>query len=117
MMSREPQSRSVRLVRCFADSPVGRLRLLATDEGLVGVYFPDHRHGRDPEADTVEHHPVLDLARRELAEYFAGERTRFDTLLAPPASRGGTTFQCAVWDAQAVDRPSLPTAPVIAGMR
>jgi methylated-DNA-[protein]-cysteine S-methyltransferase len=75
------------------------LRLLATDDGLVALYYPEHRHGRDPEADTVERHPVLDLARRELAEYFAGERTHFDTLLAPPAIRGGTAFQCAVWDA------------------
>jgi methylated-DNA-[protein]-cysteine S-methyltransferase len=87
------------LVRCFVDTPVGRLRLVSADEGLVGVYFPEHRRARNPEAAAVERHPVLDLARLELAEYFAGERTCFDTPLAPPAIRGGTDFQHAVWNA------------------
>jgi methylated-DNA-[protein]-cysteine S-methyltransferase len=88
-----------KLFRCFVDSPVGRLRIMAADDGLAGVYFPEHRKGRDPEASDVERHPVLDLARRELADYFAGNRTRFETPLAPPSIRGGTDFQLAVWAA------------------
>jgi methylated-DNA-[protein]-cysteine S-methyltransferase len=95
----ENRSRETKLFRGFADTPVGRLRLLAADEGLAGVYFPDHRRARNPEAQDVEHHPVLDLARRELAEYFAGVRTAFRTPLAPASIRGGTPFQLAVWDA------------------
>jgi methylated-DNA-[protein]-cysteine S-methyltransferase len=87
------------LVRCFVGSPVGRLRLIATDEGLTGMYFAEHRRARHPEARDVQRHPVLDLARRELTEYFEGHRAHFETPLAPPSVRGGTTFQLAVWDA------------------
>ncbi len=75
-------------VRCYVDSPLGRLRLMAVDEGLTGLYYPEHRHGRNPEAVDVDHHPVLDVARRELGEYFAGQRTRFETPLAPASVRG-----------------------------
>jgi len=85
--------------RCFVDSPLGRLRLVASSRGLVGLYFPEHRHARSIEAEEVERHPVLDSARRELAQYFAGQRTHFETPLAPPEERGGTPFQLAVWNA------------------
>jgi methylated-DNA-[protein]-cysteine S-methyltransferase len=87
------------LVQSFLESPVGRLRLVAADEGLVGIYFPEHRRAPALEAHDAERHPVIDVARRELAEYFAGERARFETPLAPPPIRGGTGFQHAVWDA------------------
>jgi methylated-DNA-[protein]-cysteine S-methyltransferase len=88
-----------RLVRCYVNSPLGRLRLVAASDGLTGLYYPEHRHGRDPEADDVDHHPVLDLARQELGEYFAGRRIRFETPLAPASIRGGTAFQLQVWNA------------------
>jgi methylated-DNA-[protein]-cysteine S-methyltransferase len=81
------------------DSPLGRLRLVAAEEGLTGLYYPEHRRGRDPDAEDVERHPVLDLARRELAEYFARRRKRFETPLAPVGLRGGTEFQLEVWNA------------------
>jgi methylated-DNA-[protein]-cysteine S-methyltransferase len=86
-------------VRCFLDSPLGRLQLVATEQGLVSLYYPEHRHARSFEVEQVERHPVLDLARNELAQYFDGTRTRFDTPLAPPGMRGGTDFQQAVWAA------------------
>ena len=86
-------------VRCELDSPVGRLRLIAADSGLVGVYFPEHKRPRNADATDVEQHPVLDQARRELGEYFAGRRRQFDTPLAPAAERGGTEFQHEVWAA------------------
>jgi methylated-DNA-[protein]-cysteine S-methyltransferase len=87
------------LIRGFAESPFGRLRLVASDQGLVGLYFPEHRRARQHDARDEEHHPVLDSARRELAEYFAAARARFDTPLAPAPLRAGTEFQHAVWDA------------------
>jgi methylated-DNA-[protein]-cysteine S-methyltransferase len=87
------------LVRCFSETPVGRLELVADDEGLVGIFFPDHRQVPRFEAVVdVRTHPVLDLARRELGEYFAGNRTRFDTPLSS-SIRGGTPFQLTVWKA------------------
>ena len=39
--------------------------------------------------------PVLAAARRQLGEYFAGERTDFDL----PLAARGTAFQRKVWDA------------------
>src|SRR5690606_23515710 len=32
---------STHLVRCTVDSPLGRLRLVAADEGLIGLYYPE----------------------------------------------------------------------------
>ncbi len=90
-------STTTNLVRCFLDSPVGRLRLVAADSGLVGLYFPEHKHARNPDAEDAEQHPVLDLARAELIQYFAGKRSQFETPLAPPSSQVGTEFQRAVW--------------------
>jgi methylated-DNA-[protein]-cysteine S-methyltransferase len=90
---------STHLVRGFADSPVGRLQLVVSDQGIVALYFADHRRAREHDAVDREHHPVLDSARRELAEYFAAARTRFDTPLAAAPLRAGTDFQHAVWGA------------------
>ena len=85
--------------RCFVDSPLGRLQLVASSRGLVSLYYPEHRHARNIDAEEVKRHAVLDSARRELEQYFRGQRTHFDTPLAPPEERGGTPFQLAVWNA------------------
>src|ERR1700759_3613801 len=88
-----------KLVRDFMDSPLGRLELIAADSGLIGVFFRNPKPPRTFDAERAPEHPVLVRARRELAQYFAGKRTRFEVPLAPPAQRGGTPFQVAVWDA------------------
>jgi methylated-DNA-[protein]-cysteine S-methyltransferase len=75
------------------NSPIGELRLVAGEEALVAVLFSDD--DRAIEAAAAAHHEVLELAARELNQYFAGSRTRFATPLAPQ----GTEFQRAVWDA------------------
>lgn len=77
---------------------LGALRLVATDDALVAVYFTDHRRPRDVTTRVLEDdeaHAVLDRAARELAEYANGERTRFTVPIAPT----GTDFQRAVWTA------------------
>jgi len=74
-------------------SPVGTLRLVANDAGLVGVYFPSHRRAPVIDAVSAPHHPVLNLAAAELAEFFAGARRTFTTPLAP----SGTAFERSVW--------------------
>lgn len=71
------------------DAPPGPLWLLGTDTEIVAVCF-----GRDPvppfrPAKT----PVLLEAERQLREYFAGKRRRFDV----PYSLAGTPFQTSVW--------------------
>lgn len=78
-------------------SPVGTLRLVATDVALVGVYFPEHRHAPHIDAEDVATHLVLDRAVQQLGEYFTGARTTFDL----PLAAAGTPFQRAVWDALA----------------
>jgi len=79
------------------ESPCGQLLLVADRDGLSGVYFEGQKYfpQMQPEWRRDAHHAPLRQARRELAEYFAGERERFETPLAPK----GTPFQHAVWKA------------------
>ena len=76
------------------ESPQGTMILTATAEGLAGVYFKGQKHfpkQRDWRRDP--RHTVLQQAKRELAEYFAGKRTHFSVALDPQ----GTPFQRSVW--------------------
>jgi methylated-DNA-[protein]-cysteine S-methyltransferase len=75
----------------IVDSPLGALRVLAHGGKLVGIYLPDQRA---PEA-SPRTQPVLELAARQLAEYFAGARREF----ALPLAATGTAFQQQVWRA------------------
>lgn len=83
-------------------SPIGPLLLAATAKGLCWLEFTAAdslttaqqrlrvRHG-PPVAAT--NHPILDQARSELQEYFAGRRQQFTV----PLDLAGTAFQQAVW--------------------
>jgi methylated-DNA-[protein]-cysteine S-methyltransferase len=86
-----------RLVYKSIDSPVGRLKLVATDEGLFAILWPVERPGRVRLQTAVEdaRHPVLVEAERQLAEYFGGRRRTFDLKL----DFAGTDFQRKVWSA------------------
>ncbi len=79
------------------DSPIGRLKLVATDQGLAAVLFENDWPGRVPVESGAEDptHPVLLETERELEEYFAGRRTEFDVAL----DVSGTPFQRRVWAA------------------
>lgn len=79
-------------------SPIGELLLLADAAALRGVWFADQKGipAAALEAPTDPAHPLLCAAQRELAEYFAGQRTRFDV---PMQAWGGTAFQHSVWQA------------------
>lgn len=81
----------------FYDSPHGRMLLVADDEGLSGVYFDGQKYFPETQKQWQRdvRHSVLKQAKRELAEYFAGERRRFEVALAPE----GTPFQRSVWQA------------------
>ena len=80
------------------DSPVGRLCLAATDEGLTHILFVD-RMEREPSpvAGSGAAARIVSETERQLTDYFAGRRTRFDVPLAPT----GTEFQLAAWKALA----------------
>jgi methylated-DNA-[protein]-cysteine S-methyltransferase len=81
----------------FYESPHGPMLLVAEDEGLCGVYFDGQKHlpriGSEWRRNPQQ--ALLRQAKRELAEYFGGERKRFETALAPE----GTPFQRSVWKA------------------
>lgn len=82
-------------VRCNVPSPLGSIVLAATDTALVGLWFDGQRHQHDPSVwPLVQQHPVLDTAKVQLAQYFAGERQQFDLPLDLSA---GTAFQQQVW--------------------
>ncbi len=81
----------------YWDSPLGRMVLVAKDDALIGVYFDGQRY-QPPIGASWRERPESSVLRRavlQLAEYFAGTRTRFDLPLAPV----GTPFQRAVWQA------------------
>ncbi|HEY53907.1 MAG TPA: methylated-DNA--[protein]-cysteine S-methyltransferase [Caldilineae bacterium] len=72
----------------YLESPIGLIELGGTAEALTTVAFVAQRRS------GAESNAVVDEARRQLAEYFAGERRGFD---APLALRG-SEFQLAVWN-------------------
>lgn len=75
------------------DSPLGELTLTATDGVLSGLYFPGHWYMPAPEAFGARRDDGFEPAERQLAEYFAGERTEFDL----PSTLAGDEFQRRVW--------------------
>ena len=78
-------------------SPVGTLRLVASDTGLVAILWPNERPGRVPLGPTVEDskHPILVHAAAQVDAYFAGKLRAFDV----PLDFRGTDFQRSVWQA------------------
>ena len=77
------------------DSPLGPLLLTAGEAGISGVIMDaDLDEQTEPSAGWVEDPARFEEARRQLEEYFAGERTSFDIRVAPP----GTPFRQRVWD-------------------
>jgi AraC family transcriptional regulator of adaptative response/methylated-DNA-[protein]-cysteine methyltransferase len=85
-------------------TPLGPMVAAATDAGLCLLEFVDRRGlerelgrlGRELGGAAVPgSSPVVEQATRELAEYFAGGRTRFDV----PLLTVGSDFQRRVWRA------------------
>lgn len=78
-------------------TPVGKLRLVASDKGLAAVLWENDSPKRVRLSDVVENkkHPILLEAELQLNDYFAGKRVKFDIELDPV----GTPFQRGVWNA------------------
>jgi methylated-DNA-[protein]-cysteine S-methyltransferase len=77
---------------CYHESPIGRLLLARDEEGLRHLHL-DEADPWEVRGDWREDPGPFDGVRRQLDEYFAGRRQRFDARLAPR----GTEFQRAVW--------------------
>lgn len=82
-------------------TPLGDLRLVASPQGLAGIWFVhDQQHAPSEERlsswPLVGHHPVLDNAARQMDAYFQGRLLRFNL---PLDLTQGTPFQQQVWRA------------------
>ena len=86
---------------CFAykyvASPVGRLKLVASEAGLAAVLWENSDPTRVPLPQMQEdgRHGLLAETERQLRDYIAGERTTFKL----PLDLRGTPFQQEVWRA------------------
>ncbi len=92
-----------RLATTTFESPLGQLRIAATEKGVVRLALP-RAAGRGfggwlerelPGAEALDWLPPLDKVCRELEEYFAGQRRDFEV----PVDLRGTDFQRDVWSA------------------
>lgn len=92
------------LVADWMETPVGPMVAVANAEGLCLVEFSDRR-ALERELAAMRKKlgasivpgksAVLESAKREMAEYFAGTRTRFET----PVVLRGSAFSVSVWRA------------------
>jgi methylated-DNA-[protein]-cysteine S-methyltransferase len=77
---------------CYTTTPVGDLLLAGDEGGLSMIGFPKGKMRRDPEPDWIFNEKPFVEARRQLGEYFAGDRKQFDL----PLKLSGTDFQVRV---------------------
>jgi methylated-DNA-[protein]-cysteine S-methyltransferase len=79
------------------DSPVGQLKLVASDKGLAAILWQDDDPRRVRLSPLVEDpdNPFLVETERQLGAYFAGKLKSFTV----PLDFKGTEFQKSVWKA------------------
>lgn len=83
----------------YSDTPVGRLTLIASENGLAAILWENDKPGRVHAKAVTEnnHHPILLETEQQLQEYFEGSRETFSV----PLDLIGTDFQKQVWNALA----------------
>jgi methylated-DNA-[protein]-cysteine S-methyltransferase len=79
--------------RTNMDSPIGRIGLTATPDGLAEIWFDGYDEGAPAGAGERDPAGVLEQATAQLEEYFTGTRTTVDVPLAP----SGSAFELNVW--------------------
>ena len=77
------------------ESPVGMLRLAASEKGLIAIDVRKSSISREITAADAQAKAILQTAGTQLAEYFAGKRTSFTV----PLDLHGTEFQIESWNA------------------
>ena len=77
-------------------SPVGNLKLIASDEGLSAILWENDDLSRVRVKPDIQdsNHKILKQAEIEINEYFRGIRTSFSIPMTPK----GTDFQLRVWE-------------------
>ncbi len=78
-------------------SPVGLIRAIASDKGLVAIIWEGEDYKRTKLSVPVQenNHPILLQTEKQLSEYFENKRTTFEI----PLDFKGTEFQVKVWEA------------------
>jgi len=78
-------------------SPVGELKLVVSDKGLIAILWENDDPRRVPLEPVLEdiNHPVLLETERQLKDYFSGKLKEFSIKL----DFKGTEFQKKVWAA------------------
>src|ERR1700760_3548481 len=77
------------------DSPIGKLKLVASDKGLAAILWEKEDPRRvqlSPQREDSSNGLLL-AAERQLGQYFRGELKQFDL----PLDFKGTEFQKSVW--------------------
>jgi methylated-DNA-[protein]-cysteine S-methyltransferase len=84
-------------VHKIMSSPIGKLKLVASDDGLAAILWENEKPNRVRLGTTSEDqaHPILLKTERQLKEYFDGKRKSFEIEL----DAVGTDFQKQVWEA------------------
>lgn len=79
------------------NSPVGELKLIASNQALVAILWENDNPNRVPLSVTREDksHPLLLEVEQQLVDYFSGNRRAFSL----PLDFIGTEFQKKVWAA------------------
>lgn len=75
-------------------TPLGPFTLIADQQGLCGLSFPNEGPPPDAAPVVMDEHPLLAEASRQLSAYLAGQLQDF----ALPLSLAGTPFRMAVWE-------------------
>jgi methylated-DNA-[protein]-cysteine S-methyltransferase len=94
-MRRPPDERCA--LYALLDSPLGRLRLVGDEDSIWSISLEGQRWAVPQDAGWREAAEPFEIACRQLQEYFAGERRRFDLRLRLDA----TPFRERVWRALA----------------
>jgi methylated-DNA-[protein]-cysteine S-methyltransferase len=95
--SQTQKGKALSLAYKFINSPVGKLKLVASAKSLVAILWENDspRRVRLKELTEDVNHPVLVKTEQQLKEYFAGKRDSFSL----PLDMRGTPFQNSVWEA------------------
>ena len=77
----------------YIDCPLGRMFVQGDGQFVTGLFMPQHKGWRGPDASWQQSDASFTVVREQLAEYFAGDRQTFDV----PLKLAGTPFQQRVW--------------------
>jgi methylated-DNA-[protein]-cysteine S-methyltransferase len=93
----QPKRKELNCAYKIIQSPVGDLKLVASDKGLVAILWEKDDPKRVRPSPLVNdcNHPILRETERQLKEYFQGKRKSFSLKL----DLSGTEFQREVWQA------------------